>query len=206
MEIQPTAKISDVKIITMNTFTDQRGYLSEMFKCSEFQGLGLDFEIKQINCSFTKSKGTLRGLHFQISPMEQSKIVTCQSGAIFDVAVDLRPNSPTFSKFVSFLMFGEFIDAETKKFLMEFESDYILEPFQSVLIPKGFAHGFLSLADNTIIIYSLDEEFSKSHDRSLLWCDETIGINWPKITSQFILSEKDRRAPKLLDLFNTIAL
>lgn len=202
MQVLPTTKIEDIKILTAQSFFDHRGYFLEMFKESTFRRLGINFEVKQINTSLSRAKGTLRGLHFQSEPFAQSKIVTCQNGIIFDVAVDLRPSSPTFRKYVSFLMISDSLDQTEKEILKEIEADHFLEPFNFILIPKGFAHGFLTLTQNTTVIYFLDNEYLKTHDRSLLWCDESIAIKWPPIVNEFILSEKDRSAPKLIDLLN----
>lgn len=204
MEIISTAKISEVKIISMNKHFDERGFLLEIFKLSEFQRLGFDFEIKQSNYSFSKSKWTLRGLHYQTKPKAQNKVVGCLTGAIFDVAVDIRQNSPTFGKFVSFLLFGESFEPEAQNELLQIEADYKLEPYHFVVIPNGFAHGLLTLMENTRVIYFLDNEFSIEHDRSISWRDELIKINWPGKPSDFILSAKDRNAPQLVELLDIV--
>lgn len=206
MEIISAGKINEVKIISIDKHPDERGFLSEIFKLSKFQRLGFDFEIKQINHSFSKSKWTLRGLHYQTKPKEQTKVVGCLTGAIFDVAVDIRQSSSTFGKFVSFLMFGETFDPMQQSDLFQIEADYKLEPHHFVVIPKGFAHGLLTLRDNTNVIYFLDNEFSQEHDRSISWRDELIKVNWPGNPSDFILSAKDRNASQLVDLLQDIVI
>lgn len=206
MKIISTAKISEVKVISMNKYLDDRGFLSEIFKLSELQRLGYDFEIKQINHSFSKSKWTLRGLHYQAKPKEQTKVVGCLTGAIFDVVVDIRQSSPTFGKFVSFLLVGESFEPEAQSNLFQIEADYKLEPHNFVVIPKGFAHGLLTLIDNTNVIYFLDNEFSQEHDRSISWSDELTKVNWPGNPSDFILSAKDRNAPQLVELLQNKAI
>lgn len=205
MKIISTAKISEVKIISMDKYLDDRGSLSEIFKLSELQRLGYDFEIKQINHSFSKSKWTLRGLHYQAKPKEQTKVVGCLTGAIFDVVVDIRQSSPTFGKLVSFLLSGESFESEAQSNLFQIEVDYKLEPHNFVVVPKGFAHGLLTLMDNTNVIYFLDNEFSQEHDRSISWRDELIKVNWPGNPSDFILSAKDRNAPQLVELLQNKA-
>ncbi|MGQ9819408.1 MAG: dTDP-4-dehydrorhamnose 3,5-epimerase family protein [Candidatus Kapaibacteriales bacterium] len=206
MEIISDSKINEVKIISINKYSDERGFLSEIFKSSELKRFGFDFEIKQINHSFSKVKWTLRGLHYQAKPKEQTKVVGCLSGAIFDVAVDIRKNSPTFGKFVSFLLTGENIEPNVQNELFKIEADNKLAPYHFVVIPKGFAHGLLTLMDNSSVLYFLDNEFSQENDRSISWCDEMIKINWPGERTSFILSAKDRNAPQLSELLQNNAI
>ena len=166
-------EIAEVKIIEPDVFGDHRGYFFETWSEAKYEALG--FVPKQDNESFTAKKGTLRGLHFQQSPMAQAKIVRVVSGAVLDVAVDLRKGSPTYKKWVAVEL-----SAENKR---------------QFFIPQGFAHGFLTLTDNVIFCYKVDNLYSKECDRSICFDDPEIAVEWG-ITDP-ILSEKDLSAPKL---------
>lgn len=166
-------KIPEVKIIEPDVFGDHRGYFFETWSEAKYAELG--FKPKQDNESFTAKKGTLRGLHFQQSPMAQAKIVRVVSGAVLDVAVDLRKGSPTYKQWV-----GIELSAENKK---------------QFFIPQGFAHGFLTLTDNVVFCYKVDNLYSKECDRSVRFDDPEIGVEWG-ITNP-ILSDKDLSAPTL---------
>lgn len=168
-------KIPEVKIIEPDVFGDYRGYFMESW--SEPKYAALDFVPVQDNESFTAKKGTLRGLHFQQNPMSQAKIVRVVTGAVMDVAVDLRKGSPTYLQWVTAELSGE--------------------NHRQFYIPRGFAHGFLTLTDNVTFCYKADNLYSKECDRSIRFDDPAIGVDWG-ITDP-ILSEKDQKAPKLAD-------
>ena len=168
-------KIPEVKIIEPDVFGDHRGYFFESW--SEPKYAALNFIPMQDNESFTAKKGTLRGLHFQMDPMSQAKIVRVISGAVMDVAVDLRRGSPTYLKWVTAELSGE--------------------NHRQFYIPQGFAHGFLTLTDNVTFCYKVDNLYSKECDRSIRFDDPEIGVTWN--ISDPILSEKDLRAPLLRD-------
>ena len=144
----------------------------ESYKKSLFHTKGIRAEFVQDNHS-KSNKGVLRGLHYQLNPKAQGKLVRCVSGAVFDVAVDIRKKSHTFGKWVGFEL-----TAENKKMLW---------------IPEGFAHGFLTLQDNTEFLYKTTNEYSADHDRGIAYNDLEIGIQWPEIGVDYILSEKDKR-------------
>ena len=167
--------IKDVILVTPRVFEDERGFFQETYKKSDFYANGIDVEFNQDNHS-KSTKGVLRGLHYQMTPKAQAKLVRCVQGEIFDVAVDLRKNSPTFGKWV-----GEKLSAENKNMLF---------------IPEGFAHGFVVLSETAELVYKASNEFSKEHDRGILWNDPKIGINWG-IDIEPILSDKDKKQPKL---------
>ena len=167
--------IPDVKIIEPDVFGDYRGYFMETW--SEPKYAALNFVPCQDNESFTAKKGTLRGLHFQMNPMSQAKIVRVISGAVMDVAVDLRRGSPTYLQWVTAELSGE--------------------NHRQFYIPQGFAHGFLTLTDNVTFCYKVDNLYSKECDRSIRFDDPEIGVTWN--ISDPILSEKDLRAPLLRD-------
>lgn len=167
--------LEDVKIIEPKVFGDHRGWFTETFSYNNFVEKGIDINFIQDNHSFSAQKGTLRGLHFQLDPKAQTKLVRCTKGIILDVAVDLRNGSPTFKKWVAIEL------SEDNK--------------RQLLIPKGFAHGFLTLSDNVEVQYKVDEYYSADHDRSIRFDDPELGISWREIKP--ILSEKDLKAPLL---------
>lgn len=163
-------EIPDVILITPKVFTDERGFFMEIYQKGEFAKVGITGEFVQQNHS-KSVKGVLRGLHYQKEPYAQAKLVRCIKGEIFDVAVDIRKNSPTFGKYV-FAILSE----ENKNMLY---------------IPRGFAHGFEVLSDEAEIIYSIDNIYAKESESGIIWNDPSIKINWP-IKSP-ILSEKDKK-------------
>lgn len=167
-------EIPDVILINAKTFTDERGFFMESYKDSEFKANGVIFDFKQDNHS-KSSKNVLRGLHYQLEPYAQGKLVKVVTGRIFDVAVDIRKGSPTF---------GNWISAELSE-----------ENKQMLWIPPGFAHSFLSLEDNTNVLYKSTNEYNKESERGILWNDPEINIKWP--VSNPILSEKDKKHPLL---------
>lgn len=170
--------IEDVLIIEPQIFGDYRGWFCETYSKIKFSQNGIDIDFVQDNSSFSAQKGTLRGLHFQLAPKAQTKLLRCTKGKIIDVAVDLRKNSKTYKQWVAVEL-----SEENKK---------------QLLIPKGFAHGFITLVDNVEVQYKVDEFYSKEHDRSIRYDDSTIGVDWGNIVNP-ILSEKDLKAPLLQD-------
>jgi dTDP-4-dehydrorhamnose 3,5-epimerase len=174
MELIKT-EIKDLYIIETKVFEDNRGWFTESYSAKKFKNNGLDIEFIQDNHSLSKEKGVLRGLHFQLSPKAQTKLVRCTSGSIYDVAVDLREGSPTYKKW-----FGVELSAENKK---------------QFLIPKGFAHGFLTLSNNAEVQYKVDEYYAPEYDRSIRFDDPKINVDWG--IKDPILSEKDQKASLL---------
>ena len=169
--------IEGVLILEPDVFGDSRGWFCETYTKCKYEGFGITNEFIQDNQSFTALKGTLRGLHFQNAPMAQAKIVRVVAGSVFDVAVDIRKGSPTYLKWV-----GVELSAENKK---------------QFYIPRGFAHAFLTLEDNTEFVYKVDNYYSKECDRSIQFSDPSIGIKWS--TDSPVLSDKDSNAPLLKD-------
>jgi dTDP-4-dehydrorhamnose 3,5-epimerase len=169
-------KIPEVILIEPKVFPDERGFFLESYKSSDFFDVGITENFVQDNHSKSKY-GVLRGLHFQKNPKAQGKLVRCITGEIFDVAVDLRKNSPSYGKWV-----GEILSEENKKMLY---------------IPKGFAHGFCVLSSDAEIIYKCTEEYAPEYDAGIKWNDNVIGIEWPVVDP--IISEKDSLLPNLLD-------
>ena len=160
-------EIPDVKVVELKRFSDDRGFYEETFKRSDFAKYGLDVNFCQDNHSFSK-EGVVRGLDFQTTPHEQGKLVYTVYGKIFDVAVDLRPTSRTFGKYVY-----EILSDENHKMLW---------------IPPGFAHGFMALADSHVI-YKTTKEYSPETERGILWNDKDLNIEWPRASA--IVSKKD---------------
>jgi dTDP-4-dehydrorhamnose 3,5-epimerase len=177
MKITQT-EINDLIIIEPKVFGDNRGWFVESYNQRVFSNHGISIEFKQDNHSLSKEKGVLRGLHFQNNPYAQTKLVRCTRGKIWDVAVDLRKSSATYLKW-----FGIELTRENHKMLF---------------IPQGFAHGFITLEENTEVQYKVDNFYDLNTDRSIKYDDPDIGIKWP--LDDVVLSEKDKRAPYLKDL------
>ncbi len=176
MKIVDTA-ITDVKIIEPAVFGDDRGFFFESFNQAKFnQAVGYDVAFVQDNHS-RSAKGVLRGLHYQLPPHPQGKLVRCVVGEVFDVAVDIRKSSPTFGQWV-----GVYLSAENKRQLW---------------IPPGFAHGFLTLSEYAEFLYKTTDYWAKDCEQAIIWNDPSIAIDWPAFDGQPLLSEKDRLAPKL---------
>lgn len=170
--------LTDAYILMPKIFEDGRGYFYESFNHHNFELLiETNVDFVQDNQSHS-SKGTLRGLHFQTGQAAQSKLVRVTRGSVYDVAVDLRPNSPTFKHWHGVELS---------------DSNYI-----QFFIPRGFAHGFVSLEDNTIFQYKVDNYYSSSNDGGIIWNDEELNIKWPNIKLE--LSDKDKQLPKLSQL------
>ncbi len=167
--------IPDVVAIDPLVQGDDRGWFAETYKHSEFAAFAITPTFVQDNHSRSQPKNVLRGLHFQIEPAAQAKLVSCVAGSIFDVAVDIRVGSPTFGKWI-----GIELSAENHRLLW---------------IPEGFAHGFCTLVEGTEVTYKVTSEYSPEHDRIIRWDDPAIGVEWP--VSRPILSARDRDAPTL---------
>ena len=175
-----TLSIPAVKLVRPTKHEDGRGFFSETYSGPALAEAGIDIAFVQDNHALSAERTTVRGLHFQIPPYAQYKLVRVSRGSIFDVAVDIRAGSPTFGQHVSAV-----ISAEN---------------WSQILIPPGFAHGLVTLEPSTEVIYKVSEVYSPEHDKGLLWNDEALGIAWPLAGAEAILSEKDKRLPKLADL------
>ncbi|MDG5491094.1 dTDP-4-dehydrorhamnose 3,5-epimerase [Psychroserpens sp. SPM9] len=181
MVIEET-NLKDCFVIIPHVFEDNRGYFFESFNKNKFKDItGKAVDFVQDNES-KSSKGVLRGLHFQIGAYEQSKLIRVVKGRILDVCVDLRKNEPSFGHYFSV----ELSDKNKKQ----------------VFIPKGFAHGFLVLEDNTVINYKCDNFYSKNHERGIIFNDTDLNINWNDSPSDLVLSEKDKSLPTLSEYLN----
>jgi len=168
-------ELNGVKIIDPDIFKDQRGWFMETYSARKMESMGISVVFLQDNHSMSEQKGIIRGLHFQNEPMAQSKLVRCTRGSVRDIVVDIRAGSPSYRKWIS-------VELTSKSNRMLF-------------IPKGFAHGFLTLEDNTEIQYKVDNYYSKDFDCSIRFDDPDIGIEWG--IDEPLLSEKDSTAPFL---------
>jgi len=164
-------------IVEPDVHSDNRGFFMESYSRRKFAELGIDFPFAQDNHTLSVETGVLRGLHYQLNPKAQTKLIRVSSGSIYDVAVDIRRNSPTFGQWVGVIL------SEANK--------------RQLLIPQGFAHGFCTIEPNTHVLYKVDEYYSPEHDRGILWSDPTLNIDWP--TFHPVLSEKDQNQPLLKD-------
>ncbi len=165
--------------ISPRKFGDDRGFFSETYNAKSFAEAGIDLTFVQDNHSYSAAKGVVRGLHYQLPPFAQDKLVRVIRGAILDVAVDIRKSSPTFGKWVAL--------------------EVSAEKWNQILVPKGFAHGFMTLVENTEVIYKVTDYYSPEHDRSIRFDDPAIGIDWPLPSSGVQLSDKDQKAPLFAD-------
>ncbi len=171
--------IPDVKIMVPNKFGDHRGFFSEIFSRKALAAAGIDGEFIQDNHSLSVEQGVVRGLHYQLPPMAQGKLVRVIRGAILDVAVDIRRSSPTFGQHVK-----DVISAEN---------------WRQIYVPAGFAHGFVTLEPNTEVVYKVTAYYSPTHERGIRWNDPALGIDWTIDESSAILSGRDREHPILKD-------
>ncbi|HBF31192.1 dTDP-4-dehydrorhamnose 3,5-epimerase [Rhizobium sp.] len=172
--------IPEVILVKPRKFGDNRGYFMETFRENLFQEQAGRVHFVQDNRSFSAEVGTVRGLHFQLQPRAQGKLVSCAAGALLDIAVDIRQGSPTYGQYVS--------------------AELTAENGEQLWVPVGFAHGFCTLLPDTIISYKVTDYYSPEHDRGLLWNDPEIGIDWPVGWDNAILSDKDRHQPTLSGL------
>lgn len=177
-EIRPT-DLDGVLEIVPARFGDARGFFSETYNATRLAKAGIDLTFVQDNHSLSARRGVLRGLHYQLPPRAQDKLVRVVRGAIFDVAVDIRQDSPTFAKWV-----GVELSAEK---------------WNQLLVPKGFAHGFVTLTENTEVVYKVTDYYSPEQDRSIRYDDPDIAIDWPVMDGELQLSDKDMAAPRLLN-------
>lgn len=178
LEVRPLGLDGVLEIIPKR-FCDARGYFGETYNFLRFSEAGIKLEFVQDNQSYSVARGVLRGLHYQVAPRAQDKLFRVIRGTVFDVAVDIRSNSPNFGKWIA-------LEISAAK-------------GNQILIPKGFAHGFVSLTPDVEVFYKVTDFYSAEHDRSIRFDDPAIGIDWPTGIGQFQLSDKDLAAPLLKD-------
>ncbi|MDE0157256.1 MAG: dTDP-4-dehydrorhamnose 3,5-epimerase [Gammaproteobacteria bacterium] len=177
--------IPAVRLLVPEKYGDARGFFSETYNRKSLAALGIDIDFVQDNHSLSADKGTVRGLHFQTPPFAQDKLVRVARGSVYDVAVDLRRGSPTYGRHISAVLSAQ--------------------AWNQLLVPIGFAHGFMTLEPDTEVIYKVSNYYAPDHDKGLLWNDPALGIAWPLAEDEAILSEKDRILPRLADLTTPFA-
>jgi dTDP-4-dehydrorhamnose 3,5-epimerase len=170
--------IPDVKILHPKKHGDARGFFSETWSRAAFEAAGIDIDFVQDNQSLSATRGTVRGLHFQTPPHPQAKLLRVIRGAVFDVALDLRRGSPSYGRHVSAVISAE--------------------EWNQILVPVGFAHGFMTLEPDTEVIYKVSGIYAPANDAGILWNDPDLGIAWP-LDVEATLSDKDRVQPRLRD-------
>jgi dTDP-4-dehydrorhamnose 3,5-epimerase len=170
-------KFDEAVVIEPKAFGDHRGFFMESYNAELFKKNGIELTFVQDNQSLSRESGVLRGLHYQLNPKAQSKLIRVLTGAIYDVIVDIRKGSPTYGEWEGFIL------SEANK--------------RQLLVPKGFAHGFCTLTPDTNVFYKVDEYYSPENDRGILWNDPALDIKWP--VSEPILSEKDTKHPTLAE-------
>jgi dTDP-4-dehydrorhamnose 3,5-epimerase len=166
-------KLEGVFEIQLEPHTDERGFLALCWCQKEFENNGLNPRLVQCNLSVSSRKGTLRGMHYQAAPYEQTKLVRCTRGAIYDVVLDLRPQSPTFKEWIAVVLTSE--------------------QRNMVYVPEGCAHGFLTLEDDTEVFYQMSEFYNPESARGVRWDDPAFRIDWPEKVQ--VISERDRTYP-----------
>jgi dTDP-4-dehydrorhamnose 3,5-epimerase len=169
--------LKDAYIIELEAFSDSRGYFARAFCKNEFANHGIDFTVVQANTSFSAQKHTLRGMHYQDEPYQEAKLIKCTKGSIFDVIIDMRPDSPTYKQWL-----GVELSNQNRKM---------------IYAPEGVAHGFLTLEDDTEVYYPVTEYYTPDAEKGIRWDDSAFGINWPVLPE--IISEKDMSWPLIGD-------
>ena len=172
--------IPDVRLLSPGKHGDRRGFFSETYNKKAFAALGIYIDFVQDNHSYSADKGTVRGLHFQTPPFAQDKLVRVARGSVFDIAVDLRQGSSFYGRHVSAVLTAD--------------------AWNQILVPIGFAHGFMTLEPDTEVIYKVSNYYAPDHDKGLLWNDPALGINWPIFDDEAVFSEKDGKLPRLAEL------
>lgn len=178
MRFTPTC-VEGAYIVDLAPYQDSRGLFARMFCQEIFKRQGLSPDIVQANCSWSKEKGTLRGLHYQLPPFAETKLVRCLSGAVYDLVLDLRPESPSFRRW-----HGEVLTPENRRMLY---------------VPQGCAHGFITLEPDSELFYMVSAAYSKEYERGIRWDDPYFAIEWPIAPS--VISEKDQTHPNYAEVF-----
>ena len=175
MNIQ-SLSLPEVKIITPKINNDQRGYFSEIYHFQQLASQEIEIDFVQDNQSYSLQQNVIRGLHFQSPPFAQDKLVRCISGSILDVVVDIRKSSVNFGKYLT--------------------KNITSKSFEQILVPKGFAHGVMTLEPNTTLLYKVSNYYSPDHDHGIFWNDPSLDIPWGASNNDVIVSDKDAALPK----------
>lgn len=179
LEIRPL-EIAGLLEIRPPRFVDARGFFSEVWREDRMADVDVDVRFVQDNHSLSRARGVLRGLHFQLPPADQDKLVRVSRGSIFDVAVDVRKGSPTFGRWAGIVLSSE--------------------EWNQLFVPKGFAHGFVTLEENCEVLYKVSAPYSRELERAIRFDDPAIGIDWPIAPEALVISDKDRAAPPLSEV------
>jgi len=179
MQVVPTEIVEVIEIRPVR-HRDPRGFFSEIFREDVLQRHGIDVPFVQENHALSVDRGVVRGLHFQLPPAAQAKLVRCTAGAILDIAVDIRRGSPTYGRHVAVRLSAD--------------------DGNQLFVPEGFAHGYCTLEPNSEVVYKVNRYYSAEHDRGLAWDDAELGIAWPVGAGEALLSDRDRRQPSLAEL------
>ena len=168
-------KLKGAYVIDIQKLEDERGFFARSWCRREFEAHGLNPQLVQCNISFNARIGTMRGMHYQVKPCEEAKLIRCTRGSIYDVIVDIRPDSPSFRQYIGI----------------------VLTPgnYKMLYVPEGFAHGFLTLEDNTEVFYQMSEFYAPDHARGFRWNDPAFGIEWPSNVQ--VISERDKSYPDI---------
>ena len=169
-------RLKGAYIIEPEKFEDERGFFARTFCRREFESHGLNPNVVQCNISYNKKKGTLRGMHYQIAPFEEAKLVRCTKGAIYDVIIDLRPTSSTYCQWIS--------------------EELTEDNYRMLYVPEGFAHGFLTLSEDAEVFYQMSEFYMPEYARGIRWNDPSFNISWPIDVA--VISEKDKTLPDFI--------
>lgn len=172
-------EIPDVILVTPPRFGDSRGFFSEVFNLERFAAVGIDLPFVQDNQSLSRERGVIRGLHCQVAPYPQGKLVRVVKGAIWDVAVDARDGSPTYGKWAA--------------------AELSAENWAQLWIPPGFLHGFCTLVPDTEVIYKVTDRYSRESERGVIWNDPDLALPWPVSEGEAVLSDKDKVLPRFRD-------
>jgi dTDP-4-dehydrorhamnose 3,5-epimerase len=179
-------KLKGAFVIEPEKLEDERGFFARTYCRREFESHGLNPSVVQCNISYNITKGTLRGMHYQVGPYEEAKLVSCIRGAIYDVIIDLRSDSPTYCQWISVELCAQVSD----------DSSPLTINHKMLYIPEGCAHGFLTLTDDTEVSYQMSEFYKPEHARGVRWDDPAFGIIWPIDVA--VISERDSKYPDFL--------
>ena len=179
MQVRETG-IPEIKILEPKKFGDERGFFSETYNSAALSAAGIDENFVQDNHSLSREVGVVRGLHFQTPPHAQAKLLRVVRGAVFDVVVDLRRDSPTYKQHVSWVISAE--------------------DWNQIFVPVGFAHGFCTLEPDTEVLYKVSALYAPDHEGGIQWNDPDLGIDWPVDPAKAVLSGKDRALPRLREI------
>ncbi len=179
-------KLKDAFIIEPERLEDERGFFARTWCKQEFESHGLNQKLVQCNISFNKKKGTLRGMHYQEAPHEEARLVRCTMGAIYDVIIDLRPDSPTYCQWISVVLSAPGSQPTS-------QNSQPTAHYKMLYVPEGFAHGFLTLEDNTEVFYQMSEFYAPEYTKGVRWNDPAFNILWPEDVVE--ISDRDKQYP-----------